>query len=148
MKFFKKQGVTLLSLSMVLGTTVAMADANSAVGTWKTIDDVTGKPTSYVQIYSAGSSLQGRVVKLLPDAKKSVCDVCPGSFKNKPITGMVVMWGYQPKGDGSWTNGHIIDPNNGKIYKSNLSVSGNTLNVRGYIGFSALGRTQNWYRVK
>jgi uncharacterized protein (DUF2147 family) len=58
------------------------------------------------------------------------------------------MWGYKPAGNGAWSGGQIIDPNNGKIYKSNLKLNGNTLDVRGFIGFSALGRTQHWHRVK
>mgnify|MGYP006192089521 CR=1 FL=1 len=40
------------------------------------------------------------------------------------------------------------DPKNGKLYKCALSLeSKDKLKVRGYIGFSLLGRTQYWHRV-
>jgi uncharacterized protein (DUF2147 family) len=43
----------------------------------------------------------------------------------------------------------VLDPDNGKIYKCSVSVEngGKKLRVRGFIGFSVLGRTQYWIRV-
>ena len=40
-------------------------------------------------------------------------------------------------------------PKNGKTYSFNakLSEDGKTLNGRGYIGISALGRSQTWVRI-
>jgi uncharacterized protein (DUF2147 family) len=51
--------------------------------------------------------------------------------------------------DGSeFTKGTITDPKNGKTYKCTIKKEGeDKLNVRGYIGFSALGRSQTWYKV-
>ena len=42
-----------------------------------------------------------------------------------------------------------MDPKNGKTYKCLLYLDGeDTLKVRGYVGISAMGRTQTWQRVK
>jgi uncharacterized protein (DUF2147 family) len=50
--------------------------------------------------------------------------------------------------DGEWTGGRIYDPQNGKDYKCFMKLKDNkTLNVRGYIGISLLGRTEVWTRV-
>ncbi|MCB0468882.1 MAG: DUF2147 domain-containing protein, partial [Aequorivita sp.] len=47
-----------------------------------------------------------------------------------------------------YNDGTIMDPNNGKVYKCYIELDGpNKLDVRGYIGFSLLGRTQTWTRV-
>ena len=47
-----------------------------------------------------------------------------------------------------YTSGEILDPKNGKLYKCTISLeSKDKLKVRGYIGFSLLGRTQYWHRV-
>ena len=44
--------------------------------------------------------------------------------------------------------GHILDPNNGKVYRSQMRLGdgGRKLDVRGYIGLPLLGRTQTWLR--
>ena len=44
----------------------------------------------------------------------------------------------------------IYDPDNGKNYKCKIKFGDNekTLKVRGFIGFSMLGRTTYWTRVE
>ncbi|WP_312057991.1 DUF2147 domain-containing protein, partial [Acinetobacter courvalinii] len=50
----------------------------------------------------------------------------------------------------NYTSGRILDPNTGKIYsmKAKLSANGKRLHLRGYLGISALGRTQIWIRTE
>ena len=49
--------------------------------------------------------------------------------------------------DKSWEDGTILDPKSGKTYSCYITFEDeNTLKVRGYIGFSLLGRTQKWIR--
>ncbi|RZL30018.1 MAG: DUF2147 domain-containing protein, partial [Pedobacter sp.] len=52
--------------------------------------------------------------------------------------------------DGSkWIDGTIYDPKTGKTYSCNLTLKdNNTLNVRGYIGISIIGRSETFKRVK
>jgi len=49
---------------------------------------------------------------------------------------------------GVWEGGTILDPNNGKTYRSQLRVvdGGKKIEVRGYIGIPLLGRSQSWVR--
>lgn len=44
----------------------------------------------------------------------------------------------------------MLDPDNGSKYKCYVAVedNGKRLKVRGFIGFSVLGRTQYWVRDK
>ena len=50
-------------------------------------------------------------------------------------------------GDGKWSGGFIYDPNSGKTYRGKLRlVDTNTLEVRGFIGISLIGRTETWTR--
>jgi len=59
------------------------------------------------------------------------------------------MWGLKGAGR-QYDGGRILDPENGKIYRVKLSLSedGQRLDVRGYVGFSLLGRTQRWVRAE
>lgn len=127
-----------------------IAYAQSAVGTWKTVDDKTGKEKSHVKIYETkNGTLQGEVVKILTPGKENAkCTDCKGDKKDKPINGLTMLWGMKKDGDG-WTGGTILDPNSGKEYKCKMKlVDKNTLEVRGFIGVSLLGRTQTWTRVQ
>ena len=124
------------------------AVAQDVTGKWKTIDDETGEAKSIVEIYKQNGKVYGKVVEIL-DAKKRnlTCINCTGSDKDKPILGLVIIKGLEKDGD-EYSDGTITDPNSGKIYKCYIELEGaNKLNVRGYVGFSLLGRTQTWQRV-
>jgi len=53
------------------------------------------------------------------------------------------------KQDDEWSGGIILYPKKGKTYKCTIKLegTGGTLTVRGYIGFSLLGRSQTWVRM-
>jgi uncharacterized protein (DUF2147 family) len=128
------------------------AFADSPVGLWRTIDDKTGKERSLVRIADEGGELRGTVEHIYtePDEDpKHLCDKCTGERKDKPIIGMNILWGLKQH-DRVWSGGHILDPKNGRTYrcKMTLSEDGRTLDVRGYIGVSLIGRTQTWHRVE
>jgi uncharacterized protein (DUF2147 family) len=133
---------------MVLFCFNAFADEAGIVGRWKTIDDKTDKPKSIVEISKDGETFKGKIVEILnPEKVDAVCDKCPGDKKDTPIKGLELMWGFT-KDDDEWSGGSIIDPENGKTYKCRLQLEdgGKKLDVRGYIGFSLLGRSQTWIR--
>jgi uncharacterized protein (DUF2147 family) len=128
----------------------ARVDFTSPVGRWKTFDDGTGKAKSIVVITEEGGKLYGHIEKLLdpkPDNPDPVCTKCEGAQHNLRVTGMRILWDLAKDGD-EWSGGKVLDPDNGKIYKVYIAVKdgGTKLKVRGYIGFSLLGRTQQWVR--
>jgi uncharacterized protein (DUF2147 family) len=143
--------LTILLLALPLLAAPFMASAqDSPVGTWTTIDDKTGKPKSVVEIYETrNGSLAGRVEKVLQSDRgpNPVCDKCSGERKNKPVEGMVILWGIKQDGD-VWDGGKILDPASGKVYSVKVTPieDGKKLEVRGFMGFSLLGRTQTWVR--
>ncbi|MFC7356911.1 DUF2147 domain-containing protein [Jejudonia soesokkakensis] len=119
-------------------------------GSWKTVDDVTGEAKSIIEIYEKDGKAYGKIIEILdPDAPKDAkCIACTGKDKDKPIVGLTFLRGLEKDGD-EYNGGTILDPENGKEYKSYIQLaSKDKLKVRGYIGFSLLGRTQYWYRVK
>lgn len=141
--------VLLLALPLAALTSAAFAQ-NSPVGKWRTIDDKTGKVKSVVEITETSSgTLQGKVLQVLDSEKgpNPLCDACKGANHNKPIEGMVIAWGLRREGS-TWDDGKIMDPKNGKVYSAKMTPvdGGRKLEVRGYMGFSLLGRTQTWER--
>ncbi|MET0858724.1 MAG: DUF2147 domain-containing protein [Telluria sp.] len=138
------------ALAAMLTLPAAWADDASPVGLWKNIDDASGKPKALIRITENKGSLEGRIEKLYRPADQDQnpkCDRCEGVNKDQPIIGMVFMSGLTKSGD-EYTGGQILDPDNGKVYKSKLTLvdGGKKLNVRGYIGVPMLGRSQVWLR--
>lgn len=128
---------------------IFFAQSQTVVGKWKTIDDETGKAKSIVEIYERSGKIYGKVSDILePENKKRVCTECSGEDKNKPILGMIIIKGLSKDGL-EYTDGKILDPKNGKLYKCFITLeTKDKLKVRGYIGISLIGRTQYWYRVQ
>jgi len=123
----------------------------SPIGFWRTVSDVDGRPTAVIEISNSGGYLVGTVRELLVslDSPDRFCGQCTGIRKGQPILGMQILWGMRPDGD-EWNGGAILDPDNGRIYKAKMRLTddGKKLIVRGFIGFSFLGRSQTWTRVE
>ncbi|WP_294303929.1 DUF2147 domain-containing protein [uncultured Chryseobacterium sp.] len=115
-------------------------------GKWKTIDDETKQAKSIVEIYKKGDQYYGKVSQLLIKPANPNCTECKDDRKNKPILGLEIIRGLKKEGN-EFTGGTITDPKSGKTYKCTIKREGDKLNVRGYLGISAFGRTQTWQKV-
>nr|WP_219116490.1 DUF2147 domain-containing protein [Janthinobacterium sp. UMAB-56] len=140
----------MMAALAIAGSAAARDDNHTPVGTWKTIDDATGKPKSLVVITENNGVLQGKIDKLFRgpnEDQNPKCDKCTGANKDQPIIGLVILSGLKYDGK-EWTGGEITDPANGKTYKSKaeLTEGGAKLQVRGYIGLPMFGRSQTWVR--
>lgn len=138
-----------LFAAALLSPALAFAQA-TPVGLWKTIDDDGKTEKSLVRISEQGGVVTGSIEKLLdpktaPDAR---CDKCSDDRKDKPLAGLQIIRGVKAEGDGLWGGGEVLDPNNGKTYRTRLKPvdGGKKLEMRGYIG--PFFRTQTWVRVE
>jgi uncharacterized protein (DUF2147 family) len=141
--------VLFLLASLHAGT--VPADEPTPLGVWKTIDDETRQARSLVQISEHDGVLSGQVIELFRkrgEEPNPRCEECRGERHNQSVVGMTILWNMHRGGD-TWEGGEILDPESGKIYRCNLHVTegGSRLEVRGFIGFALLGRTQVWERV-
>jgi uncharacterized protein (DUF2147 family) len=141
-----------LAVSLLLGVLPAFAaEIASPLGRWQMIDDETNTPRGIVEVTQVNGELQGRFVEAYPrrgEDPNAVCFKCEGERKDKPIVGMVILWGLEPTG-ADWSGGHILDPTKGKVYQATLTLieGGDKVRVRGFIGLSLFGRTQTWVRL-
>ena len=134
-------------MHLILWSLLWLIQTTPVTGTWVSIDDETGVEKSEITLYESEGKLYGKVKRLLlPEDQGKLCVNCKGAEKNKPIEGLVIVKGLSKDGE-TWTDGKIMDPANGKNYDCTISLeNSNTLKVRGYLGFSFLGRTQTWKR--
>ncbi len=143
---------TLIIVFLVFfsSTVVSQDEKNrdAILGTW-----LTGEGNGIVEIYKNGDKYQGKVVWLKepndPKTGKPKTDIRhpDKSQHERPIKGLVNLWGFSFNGKDKWENGHIYDPKNGKEYKSVITVKDvNTIEVRGFVGITLIGRTDVWKR--
>ncbi len=147
-----RHGSPALALVLVASVLPALAADDTPVGLWQQRDDRQGDIRSVIRIEQVGDELVGTVVQAFPRPGEPAdlkCLKCPGEFKDKPIVGLRFLWGLKGRGR-AWDGGRVLDPDDGKIYrvKVRLSEDGRSLEVRGYIGFSLLGRSQTWQRTQ
>jgi uncharacterized protein (DUF2147 family) len=139
----------VVGLAGLLAVPAWAASPASPVGVWRTVDDATNKPRALVRIFDRGGLLFGRVTSIF-DAQYAAarCQACSGDRKGQPVLGLEIIRDMKPDGD-RWDGGTILDPQNGDIYhcRMHLGPDGQTLVVRGFIGFSLIGRSQIWQRV-
>jgi len=118
------------------------------VGVWKT-----GEGNAMVRIYKNGDKYQGKVVWLKepidPETGKPKVDKNhpDEAVRSRAILGLINVWGFVFKGNNVWDEGNIYDPKNGNTYSCTIKMNNaNTLEVRGFIGVSLIGRTDTWTR--
>lgn len=135
----------------IMTSQLAAAANNSPEGLWQTIDDKSGKPRSLIRINQHHGQYTAVIEKglLATDQADAVCSKCTDARKDQPIIGMIIATGLSKNGK-QYDGGEILDPENGKVYqcKMTLNETGDALEVRGYIGFSLLGRSQIWKRIE
>lgn len=140
---------TALSLIFTMAfSLLSFGQIDQILGKWKTIDDNDGSTKSIVYIFKAtNGKYYGKIEHLFKEPEKK-CSECTGTNKDKPILGMMVINEMVEK-NGSLTGGTILDPNNGKIYKCNITLDSKTgnLSVRGSLDRGGyIGRSQTWIK--
>ena len=125
-----------------------MANPDAVTGYWFTENN-----KAKIHIYKNGEKYFGKIVWLKnpneengqPKLDKNNPD---NKLRTRPIVGLLLLRNFKHAGGNTWEDGNIYDPESGKDYSCNMTlVNANTLEVRGYVGISLLGRTQTWTRT-
>lgn len=142
--------ISILVLAISNATAIAKFNSNDIVGTWRTEN---GK--GLIEIYkSPKGTYEGKVVGGEPRKDKNGNPITKDinnpdpTKRNNPTRGMVILTNFIFE-DGEWTDGNVYNPEDGKDYSCKIWLDDhNTLNIRGYVGISLLGKTQKWTREK
>ena len=142
----------LLSFSLLTSMNTispSLEDNPDAIqGVWKT-----GEGNAMVRIYKNGDKYQGKVVWLKepidPETGKPKVDKFhpDEASRTRPVLGLINVWGFIYQEKNVWSEGNIYDPKNGNTYSCTIKmINPNTIEVRGFIGVSLIGRTDTWTR--
>ena len=151
----QKKSIRKGILGLVLSLASVTAFSATIEGFWHSIDDRTGEKLSIVEIRKgADGRYHGKIAYRYPvpgGAALINCTKCPPPYTNQPLLGLEIFSGFKEDPDkrNAYVDGKVLEPKSGKIYKgkANLSADGKRLRLRGYVGISALGRTQVWIRT-
>lgn len=138
--------------SLVVAAGQALSAEPTPVGLWQAVDDDTKQPTGWFLIRDHAGVYDGIIAKMFlkpGEDPNEPCVQCKDDRHNHPWLGLEIIRGMKPEGENKYGSGTILDPRDGKIYKATMKVTpdGQTLIVRGYIGFELLGQNQYWTRL-
>ena len=127
---------------------IAAQCPQTPVGFWLTYDMHDGTPNGIMQMWLKSGVLSGALVKVINKPGDTViarCVRCDGKDHNRVLDGMTLVTGMRWQKD-KYQGGHIFDPRTATTYKGKIQILHKPcrLMVRGYVGFSLLGKTVYW----
>ena len=141
-----------VAFMMLVATAIFAQDANKVLGVWLTQDG-----DSKVTITKDSKGKFNGEITWLKDplnesGKPKIDDKNPDKkLQTRPIMGLKLLEGFVfDKDDNEWVDGKIYDPKSGKTYSCLMWFDDdpNKLSVKGFIGFSLIGREVVWTRDK
>jgi hypothetical protein len=136
--------------SFALNLAPAGATEPTAAGLWQNLNEA-GEPDGWFFIFERNGTYEGVIAKMFlkpgedPNAR---CTRCTDDRKDKPWLGIPLIRGMKQQRL-NYEGGNILDPRDGKVYQALMRVSpdGQTLTVRGFLGFALFGQDQTWNRL-
>jgi len=147
----KKLTLFLMGLALCMQAFAIMPgdDGDRLLGVWEPSNG-----RARVKVEKIGSKYYGKIVWLkepndpksgLPKTDMNNPDA---NLRNVPLKGYRMLKDFVYQENNQWSEGTIYDPLNGSTYSCTIKMTDpNTLEIRGYIGVSAFGRTDVWKRL-
>lgn len=142
----------ILGLGVLLLTSSLFAKGDEVIGVWLTQDN-----DSKVEITKTEEGkYYGQIIWLL-NPKDDSGNIRKDTknpkdeLKSRKIEGLNILNDFEYNADDEeWQDGTIYDPKSGSTYKCYMWFKSDSdiLYVKGYIGFSIIGKTVSWKRVK
>ena len=143
----------LLICAVFFSATLGIAqntEADRLLGVWEPSNG-----QARVKIEKIGDKYYGKIVWLRepndPNTGQPKVDKNNADATQRTVTlkGYRMLKDFKYLGKDQWDSGTIYDPENGSTYKCIIKMTdNNTLDIRGYIGVEALGRTDVWKRLE
>ena len=134
-----------VSLALLLVASQAFTSSNENVASeiigvyWSPRKD------AKIEIYTRGQQYFGKFIWLAAPRKDTKNPV--HALQSRNVLGLELLTGFTYN-NGTYQGGEIYDPETGKTYSCKMTLEGNKLKVRGYIGISLFGRTEYFERIK
>ena len=138
--------------------------ADPVEGFWLSVDHKTGEIQSGWEMYQSNGYLYGKMLSAIRCSPTDKAVKCNESYDGFPIAGKVnqlpilgTPWIFdlRMESPGHWTNGYIVNPDDGDIYRLSLihhdadggKFRQETLEIHGQLLHLSLGESQYWRRA-
>jgi uncharacterized protein (DUF2147 family) len=142
--------LVLSTFTLFTNSISAQDQGDRIIGIWEPSN---GK--ARVKVEKIGTRYYGKIVWLKepndPETGKPKVDKnnSDANLQNVPLKGYRLLKDFNFKSGNEWDGGTIYDPENGSTYDCVITMKdNNTLDIRGFIGISAFGRTDVWKRLQ
>ena len=129
----------------------AKAQADKILGTW-----LNEPKDAKIEVYKKGDEYFGKIIWLKNNVNED------GTFpkldskneneklRSRSIVGINILKDLEwDEDDNEWDDGEIYDPRSGSTYSLYAKLeNADTLYLKGYVGFSLIGRSTTWTRIK
>ena len=132
---------SVLLLALFLCPATLKAQTSPFLGDWRVPSG------SIVRIDSCSSDFCLRIVVVSPTAPKTDINNPNATLRGKSLCNLEIGSHFHASDATHATGGTIYDPRSGNTYRGSMVVEGDTMRLRGYVGFSLFGRTEIWHRV-
>ena len=129
---------------------ILLCSQNEICGIW-----LEEEKRSHIEIYKKNDNLyEGKIVWLSEPLDKNGepkkdKDNPNKSLRDQTLDGLIIIKDLEYVKKNEWSNGTIYDARSGKTYSLNATLNDdNNLFMRGYFGFSFIGRTTSWTRIQ
>lgn len=131
-----------LFLCVALAVASAYAQTPTVLGYWREPGG------SIIRIAACAQQLCVEIARL-PAGRRALTDSHnpDPKLRNRPLCGLWVGTGFIAVGPQHARDGHLYDPRSGRTYSGEMTVEGNLLHLRGYVGLRIFGRTETWVRA-
>lgn len=141
--------ILIITVALSFNLTSAPTENQEGItGTWLVQDG-----SAKVHVEKAGGKYHGKIVWLKnplnrngqPERDLRNPDK---ALQSRPVLGLPLLSNFVQGSNNVWEDGKIYDPESGSTYSCKITLKNPQLmEVRGYVGFSLLGRTEKWTRV-
>ncbi|MDB5210427.1 MAG: peptide protein [Sediminibacterium sp.] len=98
-----------------------------------------------IEVYKKGDKYFGKSVWVANPRKDTENPL--KTLQSRDVLGIELLTDFSFDKD-TYKGGKIYDPESGKTYDCKMTLAGNILKVRGYIGISLFGRTETFERIR
>lgn len=133
---------------LLLGITPVWAQSLTPAGSW-----IHANRRIQIEIYPCLENLCGKITWLKSpydanDTPRLDLNNPNPKLRARPLLGLDVLGGLRPAGEGSWVDGNIYNPDDGKSYRATMSMrKDGDLQMRVYLLLPLLGKTLAWTRI-
>ena len=133
--------LTLFALVLIPLSNAQAADP--VMGLWLTENE-----RSVISIEECDEGVCGTIHWIIEGGMQTDANNPDEAKRDTPMCGLKILWGFEQDGEGVWDGGNIYKADDGDLYSAELEIQEDgTLEVRGYVGFSFLGKSQIWKSV-